>query len=210
MPQGPTAESVRQLTAATAEGVSAKIEAWIEQQMEREPPTLHREYWRKRASPRVGPSAFTGGVRSICDVGARFHEFAFTKVDRGKVLEVAPGAGGYTMSIEGAVRTEVSTFDVPQSMAPFVVCDVDERVGGSVTVGGGCTDNAFGFMNPAIKLSGARASLVHAVNSSTATFVELSSLSGTNREVLILSALHAPCPLPTQQVCLATCSCLDH
>ena len=197
---GPTRESVQNLTADAKQRMPDKIASWIEEQMQL-PATLHREYWRLRASPRVWPSAFAGGIRSICEPGSRFHEFAFTQEDVSKVIEVAldEAAHVYSLSIEGTVRAEVSTFNVPESVAPYVVCTVEERVGGAVRLGRWCPTAAT-FPNPSIQFASPDPVLVRTVNSSAMTFVELSSLSGSNPEVLILSALHAPCSLESHGV----------
>ena len=197
---GPTREGVQNLTAETRAEVSDKIVSWIEQQMQL-PATLHRTYWRKRASPRVWPSAFVGGIRPICQPGARFHEFAFTQQDVSKVIEATLDEAThiYSLSIDGSVRAEVDTFNVPDSLSPFVVCTVEEKVGGTVELGSSCS-TPLAIPNPAIRFASPDPDIVRTVDSSAVTLVELSSLSGSNPEVLILSALHAPCSLQTQGV----------
>ena len=149
---GPTMATIHQLVGEGEQQTSDNIKAWLDEQMHL-PPTLHRQYYRKRANPRLNTALPTGGVRQACEVGSRWHSFALTKEDKGKTLELSASA----LSVDGSVRTEAvnSTSNLTFS---YVICSVVEEVGGTVRMGTNC---AMSMPNPPILLTAPDPSFTH-------------------------------------------------
>ena len=118
---GPTRATLQSVDATTDAGVTK----WIDDQMAL-PPTLHREYFRRRANPRQFTARPTGGLRAACAAGSRWHRFAFSRAEEGKVLEVvSTPSGGAVLSIDGEVRTEADADAL--AFDGMVICAVEER-----------------------------------------------------------------------------------
>ena len=101
---GPTRATLQSVDATTGAGVTQ----WIHHQMAL-PPTLHREYFRRRANPRLFMARPIGSIRSACTAGSRWHRFAFSRNDEGKTLQVVAKEGsGAALYIDGELRTEVA------------------------------------------------------------------------------------------------------
>ena len=123
---GPTRASMEEVDATTTEGV----QSWISAQMEL-PPSLHRVYYRERANPRAFTKTPTGGLRSVCEAGSRWHSFAFTRSDEGKQMAVSSAThGGFALRVGGLLRTEVPASTNLAVGATYLLCKVQERVGG--------------------------------------------------------------------------------
>lgn len=137
---GPTRTTVNslaeELKAESVEG--AAFRQWIKQQMAL-PATLHREYWRKRTNPRPVQGGTTlGNTVSPCQEGTRWHPWTFSQSDIGK--DIAISSSGLqllptVLSIDGTTRT-AGDFgeELASSMQTLRVVDVEEQVGGSVTL----------------------------------------------------------------------------
>ena len=123
---GPTRATLQSLDATTDAGVAKWIDAQIAL-----PPTLHREYYRRRANPRQFTARPTGGLRAACEAGSRWHRFAFSRAAEGKMLQVvSTPSGGAALSIDGELRTEADAGAV--AFDGMIICAVEERVGGSI------------------------------------------------------------------------------
>ena len=112
---------------------------WIMEQIEL-PATSHREYFRRRVSPRVASQTLPGRPRQACEALSRWHRYAFTQKDIGKQIVLSPVANStnQTLDVDGVPRVEVRPADFPTTgLGPFTVCDVEEFVGGDVTFGNG-------------------------------------------------------------------------
>ena len=119
---GPTRATLDSVDATTGAGFTK----WIEDQMAL-PPTLHREYYRRRANPRLFTARNAGGVRAPCEAGSRWHLFSFNRADEGKKLRV----NNAVFHIEGEhVRTENAGDDL--ALDNMTICVVEERVGGAI------------------------------------------------------------------------------
>ena len=133
---GPTRATLESVDATTGAGFTK----WIEDQMAL-PPTLHREYYRRRANPRLFTARNAGGVRAPCQAGSRWHLFSFNRADEGKKLRVNKAV----LRIEGEhVRTENAGVD-PRAFDNMIICVVEERVGGAIHLRSNledCTDNS--------------------------------------------------------------------
>ena len=75
---GPTREAVANLS-------SRAFSEWAVEEMAL-PPTLHRAFFRQRASPRLHTTLGTGGVRQPCQNLSRWHRYTMSKEDEGRVL----------------------------------------------------------------------------------------------------------------------------
>ena len=118
---GPTRATLQSVDATTDAGVTK----WIDDQMAL-PPMLHREYFRRRANPRQFTARPTGGLRAACAAGSRWHRFAFSRAEEGKVLEVvSTPSGGAALSIDGELRTEADARAL--AFDGMVICAVEER-----------------------------------------------------------------------------------
>ena len=117
---------MEEVDATTTEGV----QSWISAQMKL-PPSLHRVYYRERANPRAFTKTPTGGLRSVCEAGSRWHSFAFTRSDEGKQMAVSSAThGGFALRVGGLLRTEVPASTNLAVGATYLLCRVQERVGG--------------------------------------------------------------------------------
>ena len=158
---GPSRASLRQLNDSTDAGIAA----WIHEQMSL-PPSLHRAYYRERANARQSTVMPTGGVRSPCAAGARWHRFAFTKHDEGRNVSVASTVGiygGFALRVDGLLRTEVSSVNLTVG-GSYVLCSVEERVGGAVTLSDVLTDCSGATTtvpNPPIEFGAADLTVTH-------------------------------------------------
>ena len=118
---GPTRATLQSVDATTDAGITK----WIDDQMAL-PPTLHREYFRRRANPRQFTARPTGGLRAACAAGSRWHRFAFSRADEGKVLQVvSTPSGRAALSIDGDLRTETDAGAL--AFDGMVICAVEER-----------------------------------------------------------------------------------
>jgi len=117
-------------TRATLESVNATTPLkWIHHQLAL-PPTLLREYFRRRANPRLFTARPIGSIRSACAASSRWHRFAFSRNDEGKTLQVvAKAGGGASLYINGELRTEVTEEPSANNMS---ICALEERVGGAI------------------------------------------------------------------------------
>ena len=135
---GGTPASVSQLAAAIeATTPAAAFEQWMAAQLGM-PPTLLRSHFRQHANPRLTAPLSTGGVRRACEVGSRWHRYAFTKDDVGKFMTISQLATDrFQLIIDSIVRTEVAAVGLSSSSGPLFICSVDERagVGGPIMVG---------------------------------------------------------------------------
>jgi cullin-associated NEDD8-dissociated protein 1 len=94
--------------AGGATAAAAAAAAWVQSQMSL-PPTSLREYYRARANPRITSPTQAGGVVGACEVGSRWHRFAFTARDRFEtVTATQERAGTLSLRVNGVLRTEVT------------------------------------------------------------------------------------------------------
>eukprot|EP00756_Hemistasia_phaeocysticola_P029705 Hpha_TRINITY_DN16247_c0_g1::TRINITY_DN16247_c0_g1_i2::g.15430::m.15430 len=131
-------------------GDSAAALAWFDAQVAKTP-NLAREYLRQRTNPRFGP-LMEGDQFGPCDVGSRWHSYAFERTDEGKTLTVVDGgAGVYTLSVDGAKLTEVLATAWAGAPGTYEVCHVIEVVGADVKVAapGNCNAATI-YANPSI------------------------------------------------------------
>jgi len=147
---GPTRSTITDFV----ENYDGSPEGWISDQMSL-PATSLREFYRKRANPRLQVPTQFGGIRSPCANESRWQRFSFSELDISKVLTVAnSSATGYvTLFIDGVARTEVvsSLLHSSGKYEPLVICSVLETVGGLVTIGGSCIANSvLSLTNPAV------------------------------------------------------------
>ena len=156
---------------------------WIQEQIDL-PPTSHREYFRKRVSPRVASQTLPGRPRGACESLSRWHRFAFTQKDIGKsivVTLVSPQVNEITLTVNGTNGTNATFIVVNETIpsvnetldidgvprvelrvgefavsgtGPFLICDVQEFVGGDVTFADGdCSGTTQFNPNPAIEFA---------------------------------------------------------
>ena len=130
---GPTRQLL-QSPFATSRLDTSDFRAWIDDQMQVVPPSLHRVYYRSRVNPRATRPFPSGGVRSPCRAGARYHRYTLTKADEGSTLEVAqaPSTQGYTMHVNGKIRGWLATFTLSPGVGTYTICWVEERIDGTI------------------------------------------------------------------------------
>lgn len=108
---GPTRPEIHELTAENSiEETESHIAEWMDSQMEMEP-SLHRAYLRRRFNLAItSDTQFIAPMRAPCREGSSWVDIAFSRVDRGKVLDVSlTSTGSYELSIDGVVRTIVDS-----------------------------------------------------------------------------------------------------
>ena len=103
------------------------------------PPSYLRTYYRQRTNPRMSTAIQAGTIRNYeCDVGTRWHTYAFTGADIGKTLKVyATSSSGrtantFTLEIDGYTRTETTgwngeTWSVASTDQTWYLCYVYEH-----------------------------------------------------------------------------------
>ena len=134
---GPTAAEIASMAGSSAATTRANIEQWVEAQMA-ETPTSHREYYRKRTNPRLSAPLSSGGVRTPCSAGSRWHRFAFTAADVGRTIAAASNGAGFDLTVGGVLRTTVTSFS--PGAGSHIVCDAVEDIGAEVKLGTSATD----------------------------------------------------------------------
>lgn len=107
-----------------------------------QPASLHRAHARARSNGRHRVSGSNGlnavaPMASPCQVGSRWHAFAFSKDDEGRRLTVSANAiGTYDLTVDGVLRTQVDDFDLAAiDSGDDTICWVSEVVAGAVVVG---------------------------------------------------------------------------
>jgi len=139
---GPKMSEVEGLlgAAATDNELRAAEGAWIESQMAL-PPTLHRAHYRARVNLRYErDSKFVASVQEPCVNGSRWHRFALSEADEGKMLEVTAtlvaGVRMLELKVQGVRRALCDPADSEgciTRLGSYWLCSVEERVGGAVT-----------------------------------------------------------------------------
>ena len=92
---GPTVDSIaaalaaagRDLATVSSDADTEVARIWVANQMV-EPPTLLREYYRRRTNTRVTYDPFSGPSMGPCDDGSRWSRHAFHTQDVGRIVEV--------------------------------------------------------------------------------------------------------------------------
>jgi len=98
------------------------------------PGTSHRAYWHEHTSPRAVPSGSSlGGERSPCQVGSRWHRWAFTTTDVGATENVRVLNGMRVASVNGVARTNVEGWTLSEA-GDYRLCSVEEKVAGALTL----------------------------------------------------------------------------
>jgi uncharacterized protein (DUF1800 family) len=111
---GPTRAEMARL------GTFASAEAWLIDQIESQPATLHRAYYRQRANPRLDAVSEVGRPRGACEPNSRWNRIAIRADDVAQNISFSavalPGGGGVTaMYVGGVLRSEVDL----AGMRPF-------------------------------------------------------------------------------------------
>ena len=131
---------------------SNSFKDWIIEQINL-PPSLHREYYRKRVSPRVRATSPPGRRRGPCETMSRWHRFAFTKEDIGKTLVIKSieESSNVMLEVNSIPRAEVPAAEWSTTgSSPFKICEVEEVVGGAIKFGGDCKQRK---QNPSINFA---------------------------------------------------------
>ena len=129
---------------------SFDADTWIQEQMAL-PQTSMRQRWRERSARRATVGV---GITSLCEIGSRWHRYAFTLRDRYKIIVIYADQtpGKYSLYIDSILRTEVDTWlgvTWTQAIADdtlyqdgskiWSICQVTEDVGGTLGVWAGNT-----------------------------------------------------------------------
>ena len=80
--------------------------SWVATQMAL-PATFFREYYRARTNPRILTDTQAGRIIRACEIGSRWHRYAFNSRDLYEKITVSHERAGYwSLRILGALRTE--------------------------------------------------------------------------------------------------------
>eukprot|EP01043_Picozoa_sp_COSAG02_P000106 COSAG02_NODE_2_length_75708_cov_87.013953_9_plen_2901_part_00 len=137
-----------------------RITNWLDAQMSL-PAGLHRAYWRRNVNTPVSTPNRQSGPSHPCQENSLWHRFAFSERDQGRIVDVTETTEGYSLSINGVVRTEVAAADVDFSGAepPYYICKVNMPakigVGGHVAIGNSDTCDSNAHNNVLNDLNGA-------------------------------------------------------
>jgi hypothetical protein len=92
------------------------------------------------------------GLISPCQIGSRWHSFAFTTDDEAKNLTVIANAdGGYDLLVEGVLRTQVSSFPLEVHDTHVTACEAAATDNVTCAAAGACDYDSVG--NPATCMS---------------------------------------------------------
>ncbi len=86
---------------------------WTHDQIYQEAKTSHRKFFRERLMPEHVASGREGRAKVLpCEEGSYWRGFAFTDVDRNKMVDIEAVGDRFSMSIGGEFRTMVDTFQL--------------------------------------------------------------------------------------------------
>ena len=162
------------------------------------PASLHRSYYRRRANPRLGAQVVPGRPRKPCENLSRWHRHAFTSRDIGRefVITSIAGSANATLDVLAVSRVEVPrAYWSTAGSGPFVICSVEEFVGGQVRFGdGNCRQSK---NNPALYFSSPPASRLLVFSLDTASMVKLAyEVDGVRVLKLASESELSPCTIP--------------
>ena len=145
---GPTNGEIEELTSG-----NDTIRDWIQKQIIL-PPSLHREYFRKRANPRTIISSHPGRARRACEAGSRWIQFAFSGSDVGKDVRVASVGDFLIFEVDGIGRTRVSSSEwtAVSALSSFRLCSVRDSPGGSVYISSNGCASVMLVQNPPLNM----------------------------------------------------------
>ena len=129
---GPTKHEIYNLSSRIQHlGYNDALQEWIESQISA-PVSLLRTYYRERSNPRSPGPMNQGEVTKPCDIGARYHTYAFTRTDRGKPLEVRISNNRVECIVDGILRTNITNAPSSFVAGNFTIIEVVEKLGGVV------------------------------------------------------------------------------
>eukprot|EP00808_Paulinella_micropora_P031318 g22050.t1 len=103
---GPSGEDLDAFLASF--GTGPDFVGWLGEEMAK-PPTLLREYFRSRTSPRTPLPNGAGSILGACDLLSRWHRFTFNYLDIGSQVNIGSlNNGKHVLSVGGVARTEVA------------------------------------------------------------------------------------------------------
>ena len=132
---------------------SKRFKTWVREQIAMTP-SIHREYFRKRASPKTVLAGYAGKPKGACEHSSRWHRYTFTEKDIGKTIVVSPPAAGrVTLSVDATVRTSINAGQAPPNN--LKICSVIEGINGEMRLGVNCVNPRAGrrFRNPEISIN---------------------------------------------------------
>lgn len=135
---GPKRDTIDELLAH-----NGNLASWIAAETAK-PATLHRAYLRSRVNPQDIATAdgqsmlhLPVGVRATCSAGSRWSRYTLSSSDIGRQITLSQNGANSTMvTVNGIPRTVASAdmFSEVGSTGTWLVCRVEQRVGGDVLV----------------------------------------------------------------------------
>ena len=112
---------------------TAVAAGWFAAEVQK-PPTYLRQRYRRNCNPRMYPGGdySSGEAYGRCEVGSRWHRYAFNYWDKGRLIDMkASPAGVFQLFIDGVLRTELASFLIYTWAADhpdvqFYICGVTE------------------------------------------------------------------------------------
>jgi len=100
----------RSTTRSKLTAVASIAAGWIAAQMQL-PPSFMRSHYRKRSNPRYLVAGNAGGIYKACDIGSRWHLFAFYLTDLNALINVTQDKPNvFSLRIGNELRTEVKSW----------------------------------------------------------------------------------------------------
>jgi cullin-associated NEDD8-dissociated protein 1 len=131
---GPTRDMIRAFP--KGEGFKERAKAFLLEQINT-PPTLHREYFRRRANAYFVNDTKAGSVRGPCEIGSRWERAVFDFYDSKATLRIENGAFVY---VNHELRTELQGIDRVNLNGNWKISDISSQngfVGASITISNG-------------------------------------------------------------------------
>ncbi|GBG30981.1 Hypothetical Protein FCC1311_072022 [Hondaea fermentalgiana] len=169
----------------------SRFKSWIEDQAALEP-TLHRAYYRERMNQPISIAGNVGRPRQPCEAMSRWHKYALSSEDVGKILTKVDRDGFYELRVDDIVRhheTKLATWKAGTAVASWPICSVGDSEGGVIKFGVNCNEK---LNNPIIKFleEPEPFRIVHVSDNA------MSSLTPSVSDVKILTDVPSDCSLP--------------
>ena len=88
------------------------VKAWVFEQIDDVSPTLHREFYRSRANPRLDAPTEVGRPHGACEPNSRWNRIAIQGDDAAQNISFTNASGIVIMHIGGVLRSEVNMTDL--------------------------------------------------------------------------------------------------
>ena len=200
---GPTLKTIASLSGSvTKRELSSNIEQWVKNQINDQPISSHREFYRKRSNTIVRSTNSIGSPPHPCSKGSRWQSYSFNKRDLGSVITLTKSIphDTFLLAIDDNTRTEVKQLEIV-GFGPLVdghsseICgdwnEFEGKVGGTVKIkrGNFCIEIVGG--NPPIQFQ-SKITLKNEIKLTSDQFSVFTALHGNTGNFMLEKDLEDP------------------